>query len=68
MTILEARIIILLAKNQLSARKVADALLYHPNTVYYHVRGIRRKTNLNPYDFFDMQKLYPMAEEVLRCV
>lgn len=68
MTNLEAKIIILLAENQLSARKTATALLYHPNTVYYHVRGIRRKTGLNPYDFFDMQKLYPMAEEVLRSV
>ena len=64
MTIHEARIIIELAQNQLSAMQAARSLSYHRNTIYYHVRNIRKKTGLDPYDFFDMQKLYPMAQEV----
>lgn len=64
MTKQESRIIIELAHHQLSALQVANAMSYHRNTIYYHVRRIHEKTGLNPYDFFDMQKLYPMAQEV----
>jgi sugar diacid utilization regulator len=64
MTEQEARIIIELAHHQLSALRVARLLSYHRNTIYYHVKNIRKKTQLDPYDFFDMQKLYPMAQEV----
>lgn len=64
MTKQEAKIIVELAHNQLSALRAAKSLNYHRNTVYYHVRKIRKDTGLDPYDFFDMQKLYPMAQEV----
>jgi sugar diacid utilization regulator len=64
MTQQESKIIITLAYNNLSAMRAARALSYHRNTVYYHVRKIRKRTGLNPYDFFDMQILYPMAQEV----
>ena len=64
MTKQESRIIIELAHHHLSALQVAKSLSYHRNTIYYHVKNIRHKTGLDPYDFFDMQKLYPMAEEV----
>lgn len=64
MTKLESQIIIELAHHQLSALQVSKSLNYHRNTIYYHVRRIQEKTGLNPYDFFDMQKLYPMAREV----
>ena len=65
MTIQEAKIIIELAHHQLSALQAAKSLNYHRNTIYYHVKNIRKRTGLEPYDFFDMQKLYPMAQEVL---
>ena len=64
MTTQESKIIIALAHNQLSPFRTAASLNYHRNTIYYHIRNITRKTGLNPYDFFDMQKLYPMAQEV----
>lgn len=64
MTNQESKIIIELAKHGLSALQAAKSLNYHRNTIYYHVKNIRKKTGLNPYDFFDMQKLYPMAQEV----
>lgn len=64
MTKQESKIIIELAHRELSALQVAKSLNYHRNTIYYHVKKIREETGLNPYDFFDMQKLYPMAQEV----
>lgn len=64
MTKQEAKIIIQLANHGLSALQAAKSLTYHRNTIYYHVKKIRKETGLDPYDFFDMQKLYPMAQEV----
>lgn len=68
MTKHEAKIIVSLANHQLSALQAAKSLNYHRNTIYYHVKRVRKKTHLDPYDFFDMQKLYPMAQEVLSSV
>lgn len=65
MTKHEARVIIALANNKLSGRDAARSLNYHHNTIYYHCCKIRKATGLNPRDFYDMQKLLPMAEEVL---
>lgn len=66
MTKQEARIIIELAHHQLSALQTAKSLSYHRNTIYYHIRNVKTKTGLNPYDFFEMQTLYPMAQEVIQ--
>jgi sugar diacid utilization regulator len=66
MTKQEATIIVELAHHQLSALQTAKTLNYHRNTIYYHVRNIRKETGLDPYDFFDMQTLYPMAKEFLQ--
>ena len=67
MTKHEARVIVAIANHKLSGREAARSLNYHHNTVYYHVVKIRKATGLDPYDFFDMQKLLPVAEEVLQC-
>lgn len=64
MTKQQSKIIIALATHKLSALRAAKSLNYHRNTILYHVRNIRKETGLDPYDFFDMQKLYPMAQEV----
>ena len=65
MTKHEANVIIALAKNGLSSRAAARSLNYHHNTIYYHCCKIKKSTGLNPRDYFDMQKLLPVAEEVL---
>ena len=65
MTKQEAKIIVALANNRLTAREAARSLNYHHNTIYYHKVKILKATGLDPYDFYDMQKLLPMAEEVL---
>ena len=67
MTKHEAKVIIALANNGLSGRAAARSLNYHHNTIYYHQVKIRKATGLDPCDFYDMQKLLPMAEEVLQC-
>ena len=65
MTLRQAETIISLAKNNMNARATARAMFVHHQTVIYNVRMIRRNTGLNPLDFYDLQKLIPMAEEVL---
>lgn len=67
MTKHEAKVIIALANNKLSGRDAARSMNYHHNTIYYHCCKIRKATGLDPRDFYDMQQLLPMAEEVLRC-
>lgn len=68
MTKHEAKVIVALANNKLSGREAARSLNYHHNTIYYHCCKIRKQYGLDPSDFFDMQKLLPMAEEVLSSV
>lgn len=68
MTKHQAKIITALAECQLSSLRAAASLNYHRNTIYYHIKKIQKSTGLDPRDFFDMQKLYPMAQEVLRGV
>ena len=65
MTKHEATVVVALAKNGLSGRAAARSLNYHHNTIYYHANKIKQATGLNPTDFYDMQKLLPIAEEVL---
>ena len=60
----EAKIIFALARNQLSISRAANDLTYHRNTIFYHVKKIRKKTGLDPLDFYDMVNLIPMAQEV----
>lgn len=68
MTKQQAKIIVALANSKLALREAARNLNYHHNTIYYHRNKIRKAYGLDPCDFFDMQKLLPMAEEVLASV
>lgn len=61
----DAELILALADNGLVMHKVAKLCYRHPNTVKYHVENIREKTGLDPRDFWDMQKLVPMAQRTL---
>ena len=68
MTKQQARIIIALAHNGLSRKATAESLSYHPNTIFYHITKIKKETGLDATDFFDMQTLFYMAQEVLTSV
>lgn len=65
MTLRQAETIVNLAKNNMNARATARTMFVHHQTVVYNIKMIRRNTGLNPMDFYDLQKLLPMAEEVL---
>ena len=68
MTKQQAKIIVALANNKLVSREAARSLNYHHNTIYYHRCKLKKRYGLDPCDFFDMQKLLPIAEEVLASV
>lgn len=65
MTERDAELILALADNGLVMHKVAKKTYRHPNTVRYHIDNIKEKTGLDPRDFWDMQKLVPMAQRTL---
>lgn len=65
MTQLEAKIILLLAENNLDVSPISRILFMHRNSVMYHIRMIRKKTGKNPQDFYDMCELLPEARFVL---
>lgn len=50
----------------MNARAAARRMFVHPQTIYYNIHQIRKKTGLNPTDFYDLGKLLPMAEAVLK--
>lgn len=66
MTDLDAEVILALADNGLNITQAANSIYRHRNTVVYHVNAIKRETSLNPTDFWDMQKLVPMAQGILQ--
>jgi sugar diacid utilization regulator len=66
MTLRQAEVIVSLANNNLNARAVARSIFVHYQTVYYNVRMIQRNTGLNPLDFYDLCKLLPEAQEVIK--
>lgn len=56
-------IILALAECNMSANEAARVKHYHRNTVVYHCEQIRKKTGLNPRNFYDLIKLVEMAKE-----
>lgn len=65
MTDLQAEVVVALADSGLRLNTAAKKLYRHVSTIHYHVDVIRRCTGLDPLDFYDMQKLVPMAKTVL---
>ena len=61
----EARMIVAMAQCDMTVYAAADKVYYHKNTLLYHFEKIRKKTGLNPRNFFDLIELYSMAREIL---
>lgn len=51
------------AKNGMSISKTAEKEFLHPNTVRYHLRIIKKKTGLDPCNFFELGKLLTIISE-----
>ena len=56
-------IITSMANCGLTMNKAAKLMHYGRSTVFYHVEAIRKKTNLDPRNFYGMVKLLEMAKE-----
>lgn len=65
MTITQAEVIMKLAKNNINAAATARDMFMHRNTVDYHIRMIYRDTGKNPLNFYELNELLSMAENVL---
>lgn len=61
LTDLQKSVIIALAENSMRVTKAARATHYNPNTIKYHVSAIKKKTKLDPQNFFELIKLYEAA-------
>ena len=66
MTKREAELIVGLAENDLNVTKAAETMNFHRNTLMHYINKIKESTGANPKIFYDMCRLLPMAEEVLR--
>ncbi len=66
LTLRQAEVIVNLAKTNMSARAAAHRMFVHPQTIYYNIRQILKKTGKNPANFYDLHDLLPIAEAVLK--
>ena len=55
-------IILTLAECNMNVTEVSRRKYFHRNTVEYHCKQIRKKTGLNPQNFYDLVKLVEMAQ------
>jgi sugar diacid utilization regulator len=58
---LQKSVVIAFAENDMTIYRTAQAMHYHRNNIHCHLRRVREKTGLDPYNFFDLIKLYEMA-------
>lgn len=59
----QIEIIIAMAECNMHPYGVGRKLYLHPNTVLYHLEEIKRKTGLDPSNFFDLIKLFRIYGE-----
>ena len=57
----QKEIIVAFADCGMNASETAKRTFADRNTLYYHIREIRRKTGLNPRHFHDLNKLLKMV-------
>ena len=50
-----------LAFNRMNISAVAKMMHFHRNNICYHIAQIKKKTGLDPLDFFDLHELYRIA-------
>ena len=60
---LDKLIIELMADYNLNATDVANHLMYHRNTILYHINKIKQFSGLDPRKFYDLTKLLKLIQE-----
>ena len=61
-----AEVIVALADNSMNVTDTANAMYVDRGTVHYRVKKIRENTGMNPFNFYDMCKLLPVARKILK--
>lgn len=56
-------IILAMADCNLSIAAVAEKLHFNRNNIVYHMNQIKKKTGLNPRNFYDLVELLKMLED-----
>lgn len=65
MTEKQAEIIVALANCDMKISRVSEKYYFHRNTIVHHIENIKKKTGLDPQNFFDLCELYPIAKDLL---
>lgn len=65
MTPEEAKAILALAENGLRIEPATKMLYLHRSTLCRRIQRIKKKTGMDPLNFFDMQTLVPKAKQIL---
>ena len=60
---LEKLIIKSMADFNLSTTDVANHLMYHKNSIRYHILKIKESSGLDPRKFYDLTKLLKLIQE-----
>lgn len=60
------KLVIALANNRMNASEAARQMFMHRNTVTYRIQSIKKKTGLDPQNFFDLYKLATAANVILK--
>ena len=66
MNVVQAQIILLLAKHDMNVTEVGRELFYHRTTVLHHIAQVEKATGKNPLKFYDLADLIPEAEKVIQ--
>lgn len=61
----DAKIVHALAQCNMNVTEASRKLSYHRNAIEYRVDRIKKKTGLDPRNFFDLGELYTIALEIL---
>lgn len=60
---IEKEIIKAMCKYDMNISNVSISMIYHRNSIIYHIGKIIKKTGLDPRKFYDLLKLKEMCEE-----
>ena len=53
----DKEVILMLADCNMNAAEAARRMMYHRNTIIFRMQSIKKKTGLNPGNFYDLVKL-----------
>lgn len=61
MNAIDKQFILVLADCNMNAAEAARRMMYHRNTITFRMQSIKKKTGLNPGNFYDLVKLVEMV-------